>query len=115
MTCMRAQMSSKFGAIPPPTAELAALYRWNKSPYTHNGKNGVATFYQLFLIGSFSYLQVIMSYIRAWMCLKFGQIRPRTTGLAALECLKNHCCHYLLIAIYLIHFKFVGIEDIHNI
>ena len=29
------------------------------------GKNGVATFSQLFLIGSFSYLQVRMTYIRA--------------------------------------------------
>ena len=29
-----------------------------------------------------------MIYIRAWMSSKFGQIRPRTTELAALECLK---------------------------
>ena len=26
-----------------------------------------------------------MTYIRAWMSLKFGQIRPRTTELAALK------------------------------
>ena len=30
-------------------------------------KNGVATFSQLFLIKSFSYLQVTVTYIRAWM------------------------------------------------
>ena len=42
----------------------------------------------LFLMGSFSYLQVMMTYIRAWMSLKFGQIQPRTTELAALKRLK---------------------------
>ena len=67
-------------------------------------------------VRSFSYLQVMMSYIIAWMSLKFGQIRPQTTELlaAALERLKNSC-HFFLVAIYLIHFKFVGIEDNHNI
>ena len=55
------------------------------------GKNGVATFNQLFLIKSFSYLQVTMTHIRAWMSLKFGQIRSGTTELAALEHLKNGC------------------------
>ena len=37
------------------------------------GKNGVATLSQLFLIKSFSYLQVT-TYIRAWMSSKFGHI-----------------------------------------
>ena len=59
-----------------------------KSPYTYNGKNGVATFSQLFMIRSFSYLEVMMTYIRAWMSSKFGQIRPRTTELPAIERLK---------------------------
>ena len=31
----------------------------------YNLKNGVATFSRLFLMGSFSYLQVMMTYIRA--------------------------------------------------
>ena len=75
MTCMRAHRSSKFGQIRPPTAELAALERLKKSPYTYNGKNSVATFSQLFLIRSISYLQVTITYVRAWMSLKFGQIR----------------------------------------
>ena len=39
---------------------LAALERWKKSSYTYNGENGVSTFSRLFLIGSFSYLQVTM-------------------------------------------------------
>ena len=38
-----------------------------------------------FLIRFFSYLQVTMTYIRVWMSSKFGQIRPQTTELAALE------------------------------
>ena len=52
-------------------------------------KNGVITFSQMFLIGSFSYLQVTMTCMRAWMSLKFCWIRPRTTELAALECMKK--------------------------
>ena len=55
----------------------------------YNLKNGVATFSRSFLIGSFSYLRVMMTYIRAWISLKFCQIRPRTTELAALKRLKN--------------------------
>ena len=50
-----------------------------KIPRLIMGKNGVATFSQQFLIKSFSYLQVTMTYIRAWMSLKFGQIRSGTT------------------------------------
>ena len=77
MTCMGARGSSKFGQIGPPTAELAALERLKKkSPWTYNGKTGVATFSRLFLIRSISYLQVTMTYMRAWMSLKFGQISP---------------------------------------
>ena len=40
------------------------------------GKKDVSTFSRLFLIGSFSYLQVMITYIRAWMSLKFDQIQP---------------------------------------
>ena len=76
MTCMRAQTSSNFGLIGPPTVELAALDRLKKSPLANNGKNNVSTFSRLFLIGSFSYLQVMITYMRAWMSLKFGQIQP---------------------------------------
>ena len=35
----------------------------------------MSTFSGLFLIGSFSYLQVMITYMRAWMSLKFGQIQ----------------------------------------
>ena len=94
MACMRAWTSSNFGLIGPPTAELAALERLKNPHRLILGKNGVGTFSQLFLIKSFSYLQVMMTYIRAWMNSKFGQIRSRTTELAALEHLKNRCCPF---------------------
>ena len=86
MTCMRARMSSILGLIGPPTVELAALERLKKSPYTYIGEKLVLPlFSQLLLIKSFSYLQVMMTYIRACMSSKFGQIRSWTTELAALE------------------------------
>ena len=53
------------------------------------GKNGVITFSRMLLIGSFSYLQVTMTCMKAWMSSKFGRIRPWTTELAALERLKK--------------------------
>ena len=49
------------------------------------GEKGVITFSRLFLIGSFLYLQVTMTYIRACMSWKFSRIRPRIMELAALE------------------------------
>ena len=75
MTCMGARRSSEFSQIRPRTAELAALERLKKSPKTYNYKTGVANFSRLFLIGSISYLQGTMTYMRAWTSLKFGQIQ----------------------------------------
>ena len=63
------------------------------------GKNGVALFSQLFLIKSFSNVQVTMTYIRAWMSSKFGHSRAGTTELAALEHLKNQCCPLFLVSL----------------
>ena len=76
MTCMRAWMSSKFGWIRPRTTELAAFECMKKSHRLIMGKNDVIKFSPLFLFGSFSYLQVMMTCIRAWMSSKFGQMRP---------------------------------------
>ena len=64
-TSIRSRTSSKFGQIGPRTAELAALERLEKSPYTYNGENDVITFSPLFSIGFFSYLQVMRTCIRA--------------------------------------------------
>ena len=49
----------------------------------------MTTLAPLFMIGSSSFLQVTMSTIKAKMGLKFGQIRPWTMELAALERLKS--------------------------
>ena len=60
-----------------------------KPPLTYNGENGVSTFSLLLLIRSFWYLQVTRTCIKSRTSLNFGQIGLRTTGLAALERLKN--------------------------
>ena len=114
-TCIISWMSSNFGQIGPPTTELAALERRKKFPYTYNGKNEVITFSRLFLIGSFSYLQVMRTYIKAYMSLNFGQIPSLTTELAALERLKNRCHHVISVDIDPIFFKLAGNKDMHNI
>ena len=56
---------------------------------TYNGETLVSTLEPLFLIGSFSFLQVTRTTIKAWMSSNFGGIPPLTLGLAALERLKN--------------------------
>ena len=53
------------------------------------GKNSVSTFSRLFFIRSFSYLQVMMTCMRAWTSSNFGLIGPPTAELAALELLKK--------------------------
>ena len=53
---------------------------------------------------------------------KFGQIRPPTAELAALECLKNshrlimgeQCCHFFSAIVDQILFIFSGNDDIHK-
>ena len=47
--------------------------------------NVVNTQVPLFLIGSFSFLQVRRTTIKSWMSLKFDYIGPWTPELAALE------------------------------
>ena len=108
-------MSSNVGQIEPPTTELAALERLKKFPYTYNGKNEVITFSRLFLIGSFSYLQVMRTYIKNYMSLNFGQISPLTMELAALERLKNRCHHVISVDSDPIFLKLAGNKDMHNI
>ena len=60
-----------------------------KLPLTYNGENDVSTFSLLFLIQSFLYLQVTRTCIKSRTSSNFGQFRPLTTELAALEHLKN--------------------------
>ena len=49
-TFITSRTNSKFGQIGPRTAELAALERLEKSPYTYNGRNLVNTLAPSFLI-----------------------------------------------------------------
>ena len=49
-----------------------------------------------------------MTYIRAWVSSKFGQIRSGTTELAALEHLKNRCCPFSLLTVVVIPEKKSG-------
>ena len=72
-------------------------------------------FSRLFLIGSFSYLQVMRTYIKAYKSLNFGQIPPLTMELAALERLKNRCHHVISVDIDPIFFKLAGNKDMHSI
>ena len=84
-----------------------------KIPIDLKWENGVATFSQLFLIGSFSYLQVTMTCIRAWMSSKFGQIRPWTTELPALERLKIDVAPFSVV-FHPILSILIGNDDMHK-
>ena len=70
--------------IRPGTAELAALEHLKKFPWTYNG-----ALESSFLVGSFSFLQVMRTIIKAWTSLNFGGILLPTSELAGLESLKN--------------------------
>ena len=79
------------------------------------GKTKSSRFSRLFLIRSFSYLQVMRTYIKAYTSLDFGPVPPLTTELAALERLKNRCHHVISVDIDPIFFKLAGNKDMHNI
>ena len=79
------------------------------------GKTKSLRFLGCFLIGSFSYLQVMRTYIKAYLSLNFRQIPPLTTELATLERLKNRCHHVISVDIDPIFFKLAGNKDMHNI
>ena len=82
MTYMRAWMSSKCGQI----RTLVSM----ATDRAIMAKTVSQLFSRLFLIRSFSYLQIIIICMRT-RSSKFGQIRPPTAELnvAALECLKK--------------------------
>ena len=64
-TTIKSWTSSKFDQIRPWTAELAALERLGKSPYTNNGRNLVNILAPSFLNGSSSFLQISGTCIKA--------------------------------------------------
>ena len=67
------------------------------------------------LIGSFSFLRVMRTYIKAYMSLNFGQIPPLTMEPAALERLKNRCHHVISVDIDPIFFKLADNKNMLNI
>ena len=71
--------------------------RLKNFPWTYNGENLVSTLEPPFLVGSFSFLQVTRTTIKAWMSLNFGGIPPLTLELAALEHLKNQTISLLVL------------------
>ena len=82
-------MGSKFSRIRPGTYELPALECLEKSPWTYNGRNVVATLVLSILNGSSSFLHTIRTTIKARMSLNFGKIPLPSSELAALEHQKN--------------------------
>ena len=90
-TYITSRTNSKFGQIGPRTAELAALERLEKSPYTCNGRNLVKTLATSFLNRSSSFFQVTRTCMKAWMSSNIGQIPLPTPELhvSALVRLKN--------------------------
>ena len=60
-----------------------------KPPIGYNRENGVSTFSRLFFIRIFSYLQVMITCMRAQSTFNFGPHGPLTAWLAAPERLKN--------------------------
>ena len=63
--------------------------RLKKCPLTLNGDYLVSTLEPSFLIGSFSFLQVKRTTLKAWISSNFNEIPTQTAELAALERLKN--------------------------
>ena len=103
--------SEEFEIQPDPTTDCGVSFPW----VSDNGKNGVATFSWLFLIGSISYLQVMMAYMRAWVSLKFGQIRQLVsiaTDRVIME--KKRCCHFFSAVFYPILFILAVNDDMHE-
>ena len=90
-TAIKVWMGSKFGKIRPRSTEFATLEHLKNSLSTYNGRNVVSTLVLLFLIESYSFLQVTRTTIKAWMSLNFCQISSPSTELASLERLKNEC------------------------
>ena len=114
MTCMRARTSSNFRLVGSPTAELAVLERLKKSPKAYNGKNDVSTFSRLFLIGSFLYLQVMITYMRAWMSLKFGQIQPLVSMVTDRVMMGKPCLHFFSAVFHPFLLILAGNDDMHE-
>ena len=64
-------------------------------------------------MGSFSYLQVIMTYMRAWISWKFGQITPLVT-MATDRVIIAKRCHHFFSAVFLPILFILADNDMHE-
>ena len=78
------------------------------------GKNDVSTFSGLFLIGSFSCLQVMITYMRAWMSSKFGQIQPLVSMVTDRVMMGKTVFPLFLAVFHLILFILADNDDMHE-
>ena len=78
------------------------------------GKNDVSTFSLLFLIGSFLYLQVMITYMRAWMSLKFSQIQPLVSMVTDSLMMEKRCLHFFSAVFHSFLFILAGNDDMHE-
>ena len=78
------------------------------------GKNDVSTFSRLFLIGSFSYLQVMITYMRACMSLKFGQIQPLVSMVTDRVMMEKRCLHFFSAVFHPFIFILADNDDMHE-
>ena len=94
---MRAWRSSKFVQIRPPTAELAARKCLKNIPLDLLLEKRCCHFFSAVLDQVLFILAGNNDMHKNLMSFKFGQIRPRTTKLAALERLKNDVATFSLL------------------
>ena len=55
-----------------------------------------------------------MPYIRAWMCLKFGQIRLLVSMVTDRVIMEKRCCHFFSAVFYLLIFILAGNDDMRS-
>ena len=71
-------------------------------------------FSRLFLIGSFSYLQVMITYMRARMGLKFGQTQPLVSMVTDKVMMGKRCLHFFSAVFHPFFFILAGNYDIYE-
>ena len=55
-----------------------------------------------------------MTYMRAWMSLKVGQIRPLVSMATERVIMEKQCCHFFSAVFYPILFILAGNDDMHE-
>ena len=55
-----------------------------------------------------------MTYMRTWMSLKFGQIRPLTSMATERVKMEKRCCHFFSAVLYPLLFILAGHDGMHE-